>query len=168
LTIARLGFAYGPGDMHKLALFRAINAGAFIPIGDGSAYLQPIFVEDIASGIAKILDKKPDGTQVFNLCGAQPVTWREFIDAIHAGFGGKTPPIHIPVFVGRCGATLCELAAYILPFKPALTNSRITLMNRSYTYSIEKARRVLAFAPEVGLAEGITRTIAWYRERRLL
>ena len=39
---------------------------------------------------------------------------------------------------------------------------------RTGTYSIEKARRVLGYEPEVGLEEGMARTEAWLREHGLL
>jgi nucleoside-diphosphate-sugar epimerase len=39
---------------------------------------------------------------------------------------------------------------------------------RTGTYSIAKARRMLGYAPAVGLAEGMTRTERWLREERLV
>ena len=42
------------------------------------------------------------------------------------------------------------------------------LLARPATYSIEKARRLLGYAPAVDLAEGMRRTEAWAREKGLI
>ena len=168
LSILRAGFTYGPGDRHKLALFRAINRGFFFLIGRGDGLLQPVYIDDLVKGIEKILDAPPEGCEIINLCGARPVTWKTFVSTAAAAMGKKIHPVNLPVPLCRAAAAVFETAAKLLPIDPPLTRSRIALMTQNYAYGIDKAERLLGFHPETGLVEGIARTVNEYRERRLL
>ncbi|MBI5427343.1 MAG: NAD(P)-dependent oxidoreductase [Nitrospinae bacterium] len=163
LTILRAGFTYGPGDLHKLPLFQTIHKGRFFFIGPGNGFLQPIFVEDLARGIEQALQGAGDGTRVFNMCGDSPVTWKDFAGTIAKALGRPLPRLSVPEALCRPAATVLEALGAALSFAPPLTHSRIDLMTRSYTYSVERARNAIGFRPEVGLEEGITRTVNWYR-----
>ncbi|MFQ5673183.1 MAG: NAD-dependent epimerase/dehydratase family protein [Nitrospinales bacterium] len=168
LSILRPGFTYGPGDRHKLALFRAIDRGFFFLIGPGDGLLQPIYVDDLVKGIEKTMDARPEGCEIINLCGARPLTWKTFATTAAAVMGKKIPPVNLPLWLCRTAAGVFETAGKFLPFAPPLTRSRIALMTQSYAYRIDKAERLLGFKPETSLEEGIARTVNEYRERRLL
>lgn len=168
LSIIRVGFTYGPEDYHKLALFRVVNKGYFFFIGSGNSLLQPIFVEDLVRGIEKVVHNKSDSIQIFNLCGKIPVSWREFIGVLATAMGRPAPRIKIPLSICRLAASVSEGLGRTLSIRPPLTHSMIHLMTQSYTYSIEKAEKAIGFDPTVGLAEGVARTVNWYRERRLI
>ncbi|MBI4390022.1 MAG: NAD(P)-dependent oxidoreductase, partial [Nitrospinae bacterium] len=163
LTVLRAGFTYGPGDLHKLPLFQTIQNGRFFFIGSGNAYLQPIFVEDLAMGVEQALQKADGGICIFNMCGDHPVTWRDFAGTIAKALGRTTPRLSVPEALCRPAATVLETLGAALSFAPPLTHSRIDLMTQSYTYSVERAKKSLGFHPEVGLEEGIERTVNWYR-----
>ena len=63
LVVARPEFIYGPGDVHVLGLFRAIQRGLFFYIGDGTNTCHPTYVDDMVDGL---LDSQGD------LAGARP------------------------------------------------------------------------------------------------
>ena len=56
--------------------------------------------------------------------------------------------------------------AICVPFgvEPPLHRRRVDFWTKSRAFSIEKARRVLGYAPRVDLDEGIAQTAAWYRQ----
>ncbi|KMP11583.1 hypothetical protein UR09_03005 [Candidatus Nitromaritima sp. SCGC AAA799-A02] len=168
VTVIRVGFTYGPEDLHKLSLFQAINRNKFFLIGSGNNLLQSIYIEDLIEGINKAIEQRPKGNQVFNMCGNPPVTWKEFTATLAGQVGGKIPAFHIPRFLADHAATLFEITGKIFLFNPILTHSRVSLLTQSYTYSIERAKNTLGFVPEVDIKEGLLRTIDWYRERDLI
>lgn len=168
LTILRVGFTYGPEDLHKLSLFRAINGRKFFLIGSGENLLQPIYVEDLVEGIKTTINRRLHGVQVFNMCGYPPITWRDFTSTLAERMGKKIPGFHIPRFLARAAAASFEKTGKIFSFNPILTHSRVSLMTHSYTYSVDRAKNTLGFAPKTGVKEGVSRTIDWYRQRRLI
>jgi nucleoside-diphosphate-sugar epimerase len=48
-----------------------------------------------------------------------------------------------------------------------LGRGSVELLGRHATYSIEKARRLLGYSPQVDLAEGMRRSETWAREKGL-
>jgi dihydroflavonol-4-reductase len=163
LIVVRPTFTYGPGDPHKLNLFRAIQKGMMVFIGDGASTTHPVYIDDLVVGIDAALNSRVENTVVI-LGGEHPVTKRELIWGIADALGVKRPKIRIPVTLGNILAGCCETAAKVLYFDPPITRSRVLMMSRNWGYSIQRARELLNYRPQVSLQEGLRRTIAWYRE----
>lgn len=163
LIVVRPTFTYGPGDPHKLNLFRAIRKGRMVFIGDGGSTTHPVYIDDLLAGIDAALKADADNTVVI-VGGERPVTKRELIWGIADALGVKRPKIRIPVTLGNILAGCCETAAKVLYFDPPITYSRVLMMSRNWGYSIRRARELLNYHPRVSLEEGLSRTIAWYRE----
>jgi dihydroflavonol-4-reductase len=51
-----------------------------------------------------------------------------------------------------------------LGIEPPLHRRRVDFWTKSRAFSIDKARRVLGYAPQVDLDEGVARTVAAYRQ----
>jgi nucleoside-diphosphate-sugar epimerase len=52
-----------------------------------------------------------------------------------------------------------------LGLEPPIYRRRVDFYTKSRAFDIARARRELGYAPRVGLREGITRTLDWYRQR---
>ncbi len=168
VSVVRVGFTYGPSDLHKLSLFRAINSGKFFLIGKGSAQLQPIYIDDLTEGFVKLIERRPEGPAVFNMCGGEAVSWKEFTSTLAEIIGKKLPAVHIPLSIAKTAATVFEGAGKFFGFNPILTHSRISLTTQSYTYNIDRAREAFGFNPETGFREGLQKTVNWYSSRDLI
>jgi nucleoside-diphosphate-sugar epimerase len=70
----------------------------------------------------------------------------------------------VPAAPLRWAATLCELACVPLGIEPPLHRRRVEFWTKSRAFSIDKARRLLGYAPAVDLDEGVARTAASYRQ----
>ncbi len=163
LIVVRPTFTYGPGDPHKLNLFRAIQKGRMVFIGDGNSTTHPVYIDDLVAGIDAALNSVVENTAVI-LGGERPVTKRELIWGIADVLGVKRPKIRIPVTLGNILAGCCESAAKVLYFDPPITKSRVLMMSRNWGYSIRRARELLNYCPQISLQEGLQRTVVWYRE----
>ncbi len=163
-VVLRPTFTYGPGDPHKLALFRAVRRGRYVFIGDGRSVNHPVYVEDLVRGILLAMERARPG-EIYILGGDRPVAKRELIDAIADGLGVTRPARRIPRWVAAALAPACEVAGRLLGFEPLLTRSRVMMMADNFGYSIEKARRELGYEPRTTLRDGIASTINSYRER---
>lgn len=162
VVVARPTFTYGPGDPHKLALFRAILRGRYAFIGNGESVNHPVFIEDLLDGLLRVLERGRPG-EIYIIGGERPVTKRELVHTIADSLGVKRPGLKIPVSFARPVAVVLELLGRTLGFEPMLTRSRIMMMADNFGYSIEKARKELGYAPGHDLREGIALTVADYR-----
>ena len=84
----RLFTAYGPRNRPDLAIAKfagLIERGEPVPMfGDGSSRRDYTFVEDIADGVARALDRAA-GLHLYNLGNAAPVALREMIAELGRG-----------------------------------------------------------------------------------
>jgi nucleoside-diphosphate-sugar epimerase len=57
-----------------------------------------------------------------------------------------------------------------VPFgvEPPLHRRRVRFFKNNRAFDISKARQRLGYDPKVSLTEGMSRTVAWYREEGLL
>lgn len=166
-VVVRPTFTYGPGDGHKLALFRAIQRGRFALLGGGRSLLHPVYIDDLVAGIALALERGRSG-QVYILGGPRPVSTRELADTIAASLGVARPWLSVPVWLARAVAPTAEALGRLLPFDPVLTRSRVLMMSSDYGYQIDKAVEELGYEPRIDLPGGITATVRDYRARGLL
>ena len=84
VIIARPEFIYGPGDVHVLGLFRAIQRGIFFYIGDGENTCHPTYIDDTVEGFRRALQRGRPG-EVYHITGPRPMTFRELSETIADG-----------------------------------------------------------------------------------
>ena len=74
-------------------------------------------------------------------------------------------PFRVPAWPLQLrGRRSCEAVCVPFGIEPPLHRRRVEFWTKSRAFSIEKARRLLGYAPQVDLDEGIARTAASYRE----
>jgi nucleoside-diphosphate-sugar epimerase len=169
LVVARPALVYGPGDVHLLGWFRAIRRGVYRVVGDGDNLVHPIFVDDCVTGLLLCAETQgaPAG-RAYNLVGEEAVPIREMARAIAAVVGRPLPRGHLPKWLAHGLGAVLEALPGVAPARLPLTRSRVAFMTESRAYSGGRARNELGFVPRVGLAQGLERTVAWYRAEGLL
>ena len=168
VAIARPGLVYGPGDIHLLSFFRAIERRMFLPIGRRPAWLHPIYIDDMIEGLVRCGRQDAALGECFHFAGTAPVPISELARVIARALGIRPLPGYIPLPVAKAVAGLGDL----LPPEPRqrapLTTSRLEFLTNSRMYDVDKARRVLGFAAATSLPAGIARAVAWYWEHGYL
>jgi UDP-glucose 4-epimerase len=140
-TVAlRFSNVYGPYSYHKgsvvAAFCKAALAGEpLVVYGDGSQTRDFVFVEDLCRGIASAVTTGGNGL-VAHLGSGSETTVLEVARQV-AARAGEVPIDHRPVRAGD--------------------------VTRSYS-DISLARKLFGYEPQVGLAEGLDRTVAWFQE----
>lgn len=164
LLVIRPTFTYGPGDPHKLNLFRAVRKGRFAFIGNGLSTVHPVYIDDVVRGVDKALESDRTGRS-YIIGGPQPMTKRELVYGIADRLGVRRPTVKLPVPVANSLAVCCEAMARLFEFEPLLTRSRVLALSGNWGYSIRHAQDDLDYTPLVDLTEGLNRTVDWYQER---
>jgi dTDP-glucose 4,6-dehydratase len=139
-AIVRGSNAYGPYQYpEKLIPLMVLNAlhGDALPVyGDGMQVRNWLFVEDFARGIGRVLDHGLPG-EAYNVGGPDECANIDVVRRIVELTGADEDVIeHVPDRPGH---------------------------DRRYSLSSDKTR-ALGWEPQVRFAEGLERTVAWYRE----
>lgn len=167
VIIVRPEFIYGPGDLHVLGLFKAIQKRFFFYIGDGRNTCHPTYIDDAISGMMLALQHGRSGG-IYHVTGPRPVPFRELATTIAHALNVAPPWLQLPRPLAYAGATTLELLgkATGLPVPLSRTGVAFFSENRRSTYA--KAERELGYIPQVALQEGVQRSVAWYRAQNLL
>lgn len=164
VTVVRPGAIYGPGETRLLKLFRAIARGRYAIVGSGRTFYHPVYIDDLVAGYQLALDREEAVGEAFLICGPSYASQRELAALIARATGGRVLPFRVPARPIQWAGDLVEAICVPLGLEPPLHRRRVDFWTKSRAFTIEKARRRLGYAPKVDLAEGISRTAAWYRE----
>jgi nucleoside-diphosphate-sugar epimerase len=162
-VIVRPAWVYGPGDRKNLKLFRMIDRGRFPMIGRGETPLSPVFVDDVAAGIALAATLPGVAGRTFILGPPGPVPLADLCRAAAGALGRPLPRLAIPLPLARVAAVAAEALWRVLPGTPPISRRRLLFYTRPQVFSIDAAWRILGYRPAVGLDEGMRLTVDWYR-----
>lgn len=112
-TIVRPSWVYGPEDV---ALNRFLGMSRILPfvplIGSpGKQRLQPVFIDDVARGVAASLEKPAAENKVFDIGGPEALTMKEIVRTALEVAGRRRLMIAAP-------KPLMKLFAFLLQFAP--------------------------------------------------
>jgi nucleoside-diphosphate-sugar epimerase len=162
-VIVRPGLVYGPGDLHLLGFFRAIQRRQFRPIGRRSVWLHPIYIDDLTEALVRCGQHARALGECFHVAGPEPVTLARLAATIASAEGVTLPRGRLPLPAARAVALAGDLLpARLKPLAP-LTRSRLAFLTHSRVYNVAKAQQVLDFAAATDLLTGIAHSVAWYR-----
>jgi nucleoside-diphosphate-sugar epimerase len=164
VVVVRPGAIYGPREGRFLKLFRAIARGRYAVVGSGRPYYHPVYIDDLVSGFLLALASPRAPGEAFILAGPRYVSQEELARLVARATGGRVLPFRIPALPLQLAGSLVEAALTPFGVEPPLHRRRVDFWTKSRAFSIEKARRVLGYAPKVDLEEGFARTAASYRE----
>ncbi len=164
VAVVRPGAIYGPGETRLLKLFRAIARGRYAVVGNGRSFYHPVYIDDLVSGFLLALERPEAVGESFIVAGARYASQIELAELIARHTDGRVFPWRIPAAPIQWAGALCEAVCVPLGIEPPLHRRRVDFWTKSRAFSIEKARRLLGYAPAIDLEEGIARTAAWYRQ----
>jgi len=166
-TIIRPTFTYGPGDRHKLLLFKMVNKGLIIICGSGNSVNHPVYIDDLIKGIILAV-KKVGSNQIYLIGGERPVTKKEFLETIARILNKKAISINIPKWFTYLIAYIMEFLSRIFKINPILSLSRANMLCKNFGYDISKAKKELNYDPRYNLERGLEKTIEYYKRKNLI
>lgn len=163
ITVVRPISMFGPGDRRMLKLFRMIQKGRFVMVGEGDALFQPAYIDDVVNGFLCCLRNDKAVGEAFIVGGEEYVPLRDLIGMIANELGVSPPRLRVPLGPMLTLANLCEKCFVPFGIEPPLHRRRVSFFQNNRAFSIDKARRVLGFQPQMNLQESLRATIGWYR-----
>lgn len=168
LTIVRPTFVYGPGDMHKLPLFRSVACNRFLYVDQGESKLHPIYIADLVDGLVLASTHSRGDGDLYILGGPTPITIRRMAQIMAGSIGVSAPNLSLPRSLLYLTATAAETIGRIVGKEPPITRSKVDLMSTNYVYLTHKAQEHLGFRPIVSPECGLKLAVDWYRGKGLL
>ncbi len=125
-TILRPGVLFGPGDAFFNSLARIAKVTPALPLfGNGQTRLQPVYVDDVAKAVTKVLAEPLSLGQVYELGGPKTYTYRALLRLMLRQLRRRRLLLPLPFLVWELLADIMSLSA-----RPAVTRDQITLMKR--------------------------------------
>jgi nucleoside-diphosphate-sugar epimerase len=141
VTVVRFFTVYGPAGRPDMSIFRFIRwiiEGETLRLnGDGTQSRGFTYLDDIARGV--ILALKKVGFEIVNLGGHENISINELIAIIERQVGKRAIIKQYPFPAADMMANLAD---------------------------VTKAGKLLGWEANVGMEEGVERTIAWYNKHR--
>lgn len=163
VVVVRPCSMYGPGDLRMLKMFSMLSKGTFFKAGPCQENFHAVYIDDIVDGVLKAVEMPGINGEVFIVGGANYLPLEDYIDLAAATVGASKPRIRVPYTLLVGAAWLCEKLFVPLGMEPPLHVRRVRFFKNNRAFSIAKARKQLGYEPKVSLAEGMRRTVSWYR-----
>lgn len=140
VTCARIFTAYGPRQRPDLAVRKfaeRMRRGEPVPVyGDGSSLRDFTYVDDLADGLVRAIDRDL-GFDIVNLGAGRRVSVLEMVRALEKELGVEARVEHLPAQVGDVRNTWAD---------------------------VSRAEERLGYRPEVPFEEGVRRFVHWLDE----
>lgn len=164
-VILRCTGIYGPRDHDYYLMFKSIDSGFDFSVGFHRQLLSFLYVEDLACAIYDALERAPRD-ETYNVAEPRSYTQAEFRSIVSSSLGRRLViPVRMPLWAVKVVSAVAEKIG-VARGKPSTLNSdKYNIMaQRNWSVDVSKAQRDFGFSPKVALAEGVERSIAWYRK----
>jgi len=168
LIIFRPSNVFGPGDLSfTLPLFKTLEKGLIGFVNGGKPITSPCYVKNLCKATELACETKKGIGEAFNVSDGNDIPWIEFLKLVAKNLNTKVPKLNVPSFplmiIAKFMSFLYNLFGSRKP--PFLTPYRIAISSRDYSFSIEKAKKLLNYHPPYSTEEGIKESIEWYRNQ---
>ena len=160
---------YGPRERDYFTQVKSISNHVDFAVGFQRQDITFIYVTDVVQAIFLALEKGQVG-RAYLLSDGEVYQSAEFSDLVHEALDNPwwiriTAPIWLLRVITWCGDLWGRLTGKML----VLNNDKFQILRqRNWRCDITPAREELGYEPQVKLAEGVRRSIQWYKESHWL
>ena len=164
-VILRPTGVYGPRERDYFMMAKSIKAHTDFAVGYKPQDITFVFVTDVVLAVFLAFEKGQTGRCYF-LSDGEVYRSSTFSDLIRKELGNPWwIRIIAPLWLLRVITFVGESVGHLTGKVTALNNDKYYIMRqRNWRCDISPARQELGFEPQVKLAEGVRRSILWYKE----
>ena len=168
-VILRPTGVYGPRERDYFMIAKSIQAHTDFAVGFRRQDITFVYVTDVVQAVFLAMKKGGTGRRYF-LSDGEVYQSSTFSDLIRRELGNPwwirvTAPLWLLRVITFCGECMGHLTGKVT----ALNNDKYHIMKqRNWRCDIEPARRELGYEPQVKLAEGVRRSVQWYKNNHWL
>ena len=164
-VILRPTGVYGPRERDYFMMAKSIKAHTDFAVGYKQQDITFVYVTDVVQAVFLAFEKGQTGRSYF-LSDGEVYRSSTFSDLIRKELGNPWwIRIIAPLWLLRIITFVGESVGHLTGKVTALNNDKYYIMRqRNWRCDISPARQELGFEPQVKLAEGVRRSILWYKE----
>jgi len=174
-VILRPATIYGPGSKETVGeIAKALKAGGMmLLVGGGKADAGLCYVENLVDAIVLTLRAENIAGEAYNVCDGVDITWRQFTSDLADRLGFAHARISMPYPVAYAiGAALEHGYRAVhsqtgLTTRPLLSRQAVQLLGLPQSFSNQRLREQLGWAPRVEYDDAMDLTAAWVRDEYL-
>lgn len=167
-TVIRPTDIYGPGSRPwSIIPVQMLRARQLLLPARGAGVFSPVYIDNVVEGIRLAAASAAGSGQVFTLGDGITVSCKEYF-GFYAKMLGGAPILTLPTPAAVGVAATLGAAVRLTGRDSEASSGAMRMLSRRNGYSIEKARRLLAYEPGVPLEEGLRRTEKWLRSQELI
>jgi nucleoside-diphosphate-sugar epimerase len=165
-VIIRAPWFYGPDQpLRQTQFFSLIRHGKMPIVGSGRNLRSMVYVDNLCQGMLLAALTEAARGQVYWIADRRPYSMNEIVDTVERLLGEefKLPVtyrrVRLPKIVGEVAGladSLIQTGGYYHTKIHVLSE-----MDKTIACSVQKAQSELGYRPNVGLEEGMRRSIAW-------
>lgn len=157
-TGLRFFTVYGPWGRPDMALFiftRNMLAGDAIPVFNRGQHRRDFtYIDDIAEGVVRIIDKAPTSNPDYDWMSPTPEASSAPFRVYNIGHGQAVPLLdYIRAIEDELGV---EAKMDMLPMQPGDVEATVA--------DVAPLKRDFGYVPQTSVKEGVSRFVRWYRE----
>jgi NADH dehydrogenase len=131
--LIRPAVMFATDDVFLTTVARLLRVLPVYPMfGRGEAKLQPVYVEDVAEGIARVLSSAGGSVASYEFAGPRVYTYKELVRTVADQIAARPRLVPLPFAFWR----ILALGAEFLPGSP-LTRNQVALMQRDNVPSFD-------------------------------
>jgi nucleoside-diphosphate-sugar epimerase len=161
-VILRPPAVYGPGDREMLPLFRWMMHGIALVTGARRARFSLLYVDDLATAVACLLEQGDTQGATFELHDGHPdgYSWDDIVSTVRELRGSRVIRVRVPVQLLRLAAAINEGTARLFKRSPMLTLGKVReLSHPDWVSNNQALHRATGWQPSVLLEEGLRKTL---------
>lgn len=169
-TALRPHLVYGPDEPHMLPrIVQRNRAGRLRVIGDGTNRVGLTYVDTAAAAHLQAANALAAGSanagRAYFVTDEEPVALWPWINQFLEAIGEAPVRGSIGLGAARTVGAVCEALWAVLPLggEPPMTRFVATNLATSHWYDLSAAKADFRFTPTLSGAEGLARTVAWFR-----
>jgi nucleoside-diphosphate-sugar epimerase len=166
IVVIRPAQVYGPGDYRKTKLYKMIKRG--ITVNPNKTLKHLIYVEDLCRALETAMFNEKAVGEVFIIAGEKATHLDKLVNLIAEELGVSPPKIKLPATPITWLFTGIENLCNLVRIKPPFFRRTMDFFTKSVEFDVSKAKEVLGFQARVDVKTGVAKTVAWYKETRLL
>jgi nucleoside-diphosphate-sugar epimerase len=165
-VIIRAPWFYGPNQpLRQTQFFSMIRQGKIPIVGSGNNLRSMTYVDNLCQGMLLAALTEAARGQVYWIADRRPYSMNEIVDTVERLLGEefKLPVTYRRVRLPKIAGEVAGLADRMIQtggyYHPKI--HVLSEMNKTIACSVQKAQSELGYRPNVGLEEGMRRSIAW-------
>lgn len=167
-SILRPALIYGArSNPWTKTMFRLAKWNPTPFVGDGGGNAHPIHVDDVVDLCVTLATHPNADRQAFNCAPVNPPTWREFLSA-YSALVGHHNWLGLPVGLVKLVAPILDAVISTTTGEPRSIPAMVEFITSESCYSMDKAKQLLDWQPQISLEEGIKSCVPYLREKGLL